>query len=287
MDDTTIGARVRAARAAAGLTLREFSARLGVSPATMSALENGKTGISAVRLQQIGTELDVSISELLRPRKSASVETRQRSNGSSVSRVGPGDWREYGPLAMSPVLAAALASIRQKGYHGCTVREIAERANLSVPGIYHHHRSKQEMLVALLELTMDDLLRRSVAARSEGHTPAARFALIIESVALFHANRPELGFLGATEMRSLLPHHRERIAGLRRDQQRMVDDEVDAAVADGTFETVHPREASRASITLCTSLPQWFHADGPDSAQDVAKLYVAFALELVGARSTR
>ena len=184
------------------------------------------------------------------------------------------------------MLAAALAAIRQKGYHGCTVRDIADRAKLSVPGIYHHYRSKQDMLVALFDLTMEDLLRRSAAARADASAPAQRFALIVESLALFHSNRRDLGFLGATEMRSLLPHSRRRIAALRVDQQRMIDDEVELAIHDGTFTTRRPHEAARAVVTMCTALPQWFHPNGPVSPQEIADLYVEFALDLVGFRET-
>lgn len=282
LDDVTIGARVRAGRTAMGLTLRELAIRLHVSPATMSALENGKTGIGLTRLQQIAGVLGLSVSDLLRERQEppgGAVPAARRGARSTVD----GDWRAYGPLQLDPVLAAALAAIRDKGYHGCTVREIAERADLSVPGIYHHYRSKQDMLVALLDLTMEDLLRRSLAARDAGATAAERFALIIESVALYHSNRPELAFLGASEMRSLLPHSRTRIAALRRDQQQMVDDEVNAAIADGTFTTARHHDASRAVVTMCTALPQWFDPNGPASPQDIATLYVGFALDLMGA----
>jgi AcrR family transcriptional regulator len=37
-----------------------------------------------------------------------------------------------------------------------------------VPGIYHHWPTKQHLLVALLDRTMEDLLERARAARAEG-----------------------------------------------------------------------------------------------------------------------
>ena len=54
------------------------------------------------------------------------------------------------------------------------------------------------MLLSLFDLTMTDLLARSRAARDEGTDPVSRFCLLVESLALFHTHRRELGFIGAS-----------------------------------------------------------------------------------------
>ena len=61
------------------------------------------------------------------------------------------DWREFRPLDLDPVLEAALEAFVEVGYHGATVRDIARRCGLSVPGMYHHYLTKQQMLVTLLD----------------------------------------------------------------------------------------------------------------------------------------
>ncbi len=40
------------------------------------------------------------------------------------------------------VLLAALECFVERGYHGTTIRQIANRAGVSVPGLYHHYASK-------------------------------------------------------------------------------------------------------------------------------------------------
>jgi len=199
--------------------------------------------------------------------------------------VADADWRVFARLELDPPLTAALAAFLEFGYHGATMRDIAQRAGLSVPGVYHYYRSKQEMLVAILDVTMTDLLGRTTAARAEGRDPVERFALIVECLALFHTHRRELGFVGASEMRSLVPAERARVASARRAQQRMVDEEVEQACRTGLFAVARPHEAGRAVVTMCTALPQWFSGTGPATAEEVAEQYVQFALDLV--RSTR
>lgn len=191
------------------------------------------------------------------------------------------DWRAYPPLVLEQPLHAALTAFLEFGYHGATMREIAQRAGLSVPGVYHYFSSKQEMLVAILDLTMDDLLARSRAARGEGRDPVMRFALLVECLALYHTHRRELGFVGASEMRSLVPEQRSRVVAARRSQQRMVDEEAEHAVRSGDFRTQRPHEAARAVVTMCTALPQWFESGGDLTAEQVASQYVGFALDIM------
>jgi AcrR family transcriptional regulator/DNA-binding XRE family transcriptional regulator len=280
------GRRVRELRTARGLTLREIADRLQVSTATMSAIENGRTGVSAERVARLAEELGVPVQRMFgAPDTDAppSPPSVRAADGARGARAEPstGDWRTFPPLRMDQALAGALSAFLEFGYHGATMRTIAERAHISVAGLYHYYASKQNMLVALLDLTMTDLLMRSTAARDQGGDPVERFALLVECLALYHTHRRELGFVGASEMRSLSPEARRSVAAARNEIQRMVDHEVEEAVRRGDFRTTLPREAARAVVTMCTALPQWFRATGPATAEQVAAQYVDFALDLV------
>lgn len=206
-----------------------------------------------------------------------------------TTQQGALDWRRYEPLALGPVLSAAADAFVQVGYHGATVRDIARRCGLSVPGIYHHYLTKQDMLVRLLDLLMEDLLQRSQTAVSEGgDNPVRRFGLLVENLALTHTYRRDLAFIGASEMRSLEPANRKRIIAMRREQQRMVDAEVEAGVAAGRFRTSVPHEASRAVVAMCTGIVQWYRDDKQFIPEEIAGQYVDFALSVVSAtRSAR
>jgi AcrR family transcriptional regulator/transcriptional regulator with XRE-family HTH domain len=278
------GERLRQLRLDRGLR------RLEISPATVSAVENGRRRLSLTRLGQAAEILDARIEDLRTgerseeepPAGSAGVPQTPPGGAPADAVTGPpSNWRIFAPLELNPPLTAALTAFLEFGYHGATMRAIAQRAGLSVPGVYHYYASKQEMLVAILDITMADLLARTTAARAEGRDPVERFALIVECLALYHTHRRELGFVGASEMRSLVPRERARVAAARRAQQRMVDDEVERACRDGDFAVPRPHEASRAVVTMCTALPQWFDGRGPATAEEVAAQYVEFALDLM------
>ncbi|MGQ4615134.1 TetR family transcriptional regulator [Nocardia sp. R7R-8] len=275
---------IRRARRAAGLSLREVAGRLGVSPATLSAVETGKTGISIARLARVSDVLGVPIAHLLGDASAAAPPSFVRADSEPGAQ---GGWREFAPLDVDPVLAAALASFVEIGYHGTTVRAIAGRAGTSVAGLYHHYRDKHELLVRILDLTMDELHWRVRAARVEGRDSVHRVRLIVEALALFHTHRRDLGFIGASEMRSLSPSERARIARSRRDLQAILDDAIAEAHAEGRITIPQVRAAGRAIATMCTAIPQWFRESGPATPEEVAVQYGDFALGVLGVDPVR
>ncbi|MGW4716458.1 TetR family transcriptional regulator [Nocardia sp. NPDC004260] len=275
---------IRDARRAAGLSLREVARRLEVSPATLSAVETGKTGISIARLTRLSDVLGVPVAHLL---GGAFPAVRPSYGRADSERDAQGDWREFAPLDVDPVLAAALASFVEIGYHGTTVRAIARRAGTSVPGLYHHYRDKHDLLVRILDLTMDELHWRVRAARAEGRDSIHRLRLIVEALALFHTHRRDLGFIGASEMRSLSPGERARIASSRRAIQAILDDAIAEAHAERRIANPQIRAAGRAIATMCTAIPQWFRESGPATPEEVAAQYGDFALGVLGVDPVR
>ncbi|MDR7167181.1 AcrR family transcriptional regulator/DNA-binding XRE family transcriptional regulator [Nocardia kruczakiae] len=277
-----VGSRVRQARTDAGLSLRATAERIGVSPATLSAVENDKTGVSIARLRALAAALDTTVAWLIdespAPRPS---RPRLRTSGTH-ERDATRAWREFPPLDIDPVLAAAIDSFVETGYHGATMRSIAHRAKMSVPGVYHHYRDKQELLVRALDLTMDELHWRTRAARGEAAGGRDRLIRVVEALALFHTHRRELAFIGASEMRSLTPDNRRRITASRNEIQYLLDADIDTALAEADLPAAHARVAGRAIATMCTSLPQWFRLDGPASPEQIATEYADFALGLLG-----
>ncbi len=95
-DYPQMGERLRAARAARSLSLRELAGRLGVSPSLISQIETGRANPSVSSLYALAAELDVSLDELL---------FNDRRAGESASVVSGG--RASGAVAPSPVQRAA------------------------------------------------------------------------------------------------------------------------------------------------------------------------------------
>ncbi|MET4059920.1 AcrR family transcriptional regulator [Arthrobacter sp. UYP6] len=193
------------------------------------------------------------------------------------------DWRIFSDQELPPVLAAALECFVEQGFHGTTIREVAGRAGLSVPGVYHHYPSKSALLVDIAQRAMADLFRRSQAALAEaGPSAEDRFRLLIECLVLFHAHRSDHAFIAASEIRSLAGEARTAHLAARDRQQRLLTEVVDDGVAAGVFTTPFPVDSARAVITMCTGVAQWYRAAGELSPEDLAARYIVIARAAVG-----
>ena len=294
----SVGARLRRARLRRGMSGRELAAAIGVSPATLSQLENDKAQLTVARLESIATALGVSACDILAQRGAdpvTGIDTGTTRSGtptaasptaaSPTSGKSASDWRRYGPLRSDPVLAAALAEFLELGYHGTTMRRIAGRSGVSVPAIYARHDSKQAILMCILDATMTDLEWWTAAALAEGDDPVGRFRCLVENLALYHTYRRDLGFIGASEVRALEPGNQAVVSARRNRQQELVDQQVRAGVAAGLFTTGSPDDAARVVVSMCTALPTWWHPGGRLSPEEVAAEYVGYALNLVGLRT--
>lgn len=282
--DNDVGRSIRQARRAAGMSVRALAEHVQLSVGTISAIENGKTGVSTRRLRELAAALGTTGSALLEPGPDHADSTSY-GRQAAVSAE-PADWRQFPDLPLDPVLSAAIDSFVESGYHGTSMRMLADRARLSVPGIYHHYRDKQELLVQILTVTMSELHWRVAAASQEADDPLTEIARIVEALALFHTHHRKLAFIGASEMRSLTGANRRLIAGERTRLQHVLDDAIDRATVAGLIAPADGATASRAIATMCTSLPQWFNPEGPISAEHIAASYVVYAMAMLRAKST-
>lgn len=272
------GEAVRQLRIGRGVSLRELARRIEVSPATVSAIENGKTGLKVDRLHQIAEALGVNASSLVSNTSHAPIP---RPVAGAV-RTNT-DWRAFPALAIDPVLQAAIDAFVAVGYHGASMRTVARLCNMGVSSVYHHYENKQELLFAILTVTMDDLVWRMQAARDEGSDPIERIRFLTTALALYHTRRIELSFIGASEMRSLSPAGRSRIVADRDLVQAIFETEVAAAIAAGQAHVPEPKTPSRAIVTMCTALASWFRPGGRSTPEQIADEYAEIALRVVDA----
>jgi AcrR family transcriptional regulator len=180
------------------------------------------------------------------------------------------------------ILLAALTCFVEKGYHGTTVREIAARSDVSVPGLYHHFASKHAILERLIDRVMDDLYEETQDARkAAGSDPLARFDAVVCAHVRFHCERIEESFIGNSELRSLSSPARRRMSRKRHRQQGLFDEIIVDGAACGLFDLQLPLESSRALASMCTSVATWFRRDGSRSANEVVNHYRTLARDLV------
>src|SRR6201992_3521536 len=72
------------------------------------------------------------------------------------------------------ILDAAATVFYEKGFHGVGVDELGPRAGMSGPTLYRYFSSKEEILAALFNEAMDELVSATAMVHDDPHADLAR-----------------------------------------------------------------------------------------------------------------
>jgi AcrR family transcriptional regulator len=92
---------------------------------------------------------------------------------------------------MDRILATSLQLFCEKGYYATSIEEIAKQAQISKGLLYHYFRSKEEVLSALVDRRIEDVLVVMNAAKRK-RTPAAQIRHIVEGALADVEQQPEV-----------------------------------------------------------------------------------------------
>jgi AcrR family transcriptional regulator len=214
-------------------------------------------------------------------------DTRSTRRDRSRNRAAPPGTAPAGTAAVEPaavaIVNAAVALMFENGFHGTSVRQIAERAGMSVANVYYYFPSKHDLLFRFMTDSVVELTAELDATVAEAtDEPAARLAAVVRLFVERHTLRQAAAFVAATELRSLAPEARADIVGRRDRIEAVFRTIVAEGVAAGTFTVADPALAARAILDMGSSVSSWYRPGGVLSGEEVAARYVGFAMELVG-----
>ncbi len=79
------------------------------------------------------------------------------------------------------ILEAARDVFARRGFHQASIREIARTADLSLAGLYHYVRGKDELLFLVLDHALDTLLGALDQALQTARTPELKLLALIQT----------------------------------------------------------------------------------------------------------
>lgn len=187
----------------------------------------------------------------------------------------------------SDIRSAALLRFSQQGYHGTTLRQLANDLGVTPAAFYYYYTTKDELLTELVEgiLTRDLARVREIRAANDDSLDAMVYNHVsdccthqLEAIVLAH------------DTKSLPPRFRKRVHRLVRDYE----DEFAACIAaEYGLEGPDLQLATKAVLGMGHNVTQWYRADGPLSPDVIAEHYTQYArgvLEVAkesGARARR
>jgi AcrR family transcriptional regulator len=169
--------------------------------------------------------------------------------------------------SLDSLLDVAVAVFNERGYEATSMDTLAERLGVTKSAIYHHVRSKVELLELALDRALDGLF---AVLSSAGQGPAIdRLEAVVRgSVRVLVAELPFVTLLLRVRGNSPVESH---ALGRRREFDRAVTELVRDCVAEGSVRPdVDPALTSRLLFGTVNSLTEWYRPGGDLSADALA-----------------
>lgn len=166
----------------------------------------------------------------------------------------------------------------QHGYEVASLRQIAAGVGIKVGSLYNHISSKEELLLAVMGGTMDDLLGLADAALEGVDDPVDRLIAFMECHVRFHAERAQEVFIGNSELRSLHDDARATITEKRADYRRKIEGLVEEARDDSVPEPLNVRLHAFSIVAIGTHVASWYRPDGGLTLEEIIETYTKIVL---------
>ncbi len=185
------------------------------------------------------------------------------------------------------VLQAAVGLLAERGYGGCSMAAVAERAGIATGSMYRHFASKAELSVELFRRVVNREVAAVHDAVARHDTPKARIAAVVETFAARALRAPRLAHALLVEPADTVVNA-ERLV-FRRTFRDVLAAEIAAALAAGQLPPQDPQLTAAAIVgataeALTGPLAAAPPPDAGTTPDAVVPALVSFTLRALGER---
>ncbi len=107
------------------------------------------------------------------------------------------------------ILTVAEELFSAQGYHGLSMRQIAELVGVSKAAIYYHFENKEQLFLAILDAYLDEMEAMIDQVRAQEKTARSRIRRLVENILNQPVAQRSIIRLGSQEMAQLSPEAKD------------------------------------------------------------------------------
>jgi AcrR family transcriptional regulator len=159
----------------------------------------------------------------------------------------------------------------KNGYHATGINELCEANDLGKGTLYHYIDSKEDLLAAIHDRVMDEVMAGADRVVAAGGTPSTHLAMLGDELLDVIHRYPDHVWVFLHEFPALTGERAARFRERRREYERRVEAVLKAGVKAGEFRTLDPWLTARAWLGMHNYTYLWLRPERQLSARDVAK----------------
>jgi AcrR family transcriptional regulator len=161
----------------------------------------------------------------------------------------------------------------QNGYHATGINELCAANELGKGALYHYIGSKEELLAAIHDRVMDEVLASGARAAASGGSPTEQLVRLGDELLDIITRYPDHVWVFLHEFPALTGERAETFRQRRREYERQVESVLAAGIKAGEFRKVDPRLTALAWLGMHNYTYLWWKADHRLSARDIARRF--------------
>jgi AcrR family transcriptional regulator len=176
------------------------------------------------------------------------------------------------------IIQAAAQIFRQKGYHGTSMKDIADAVHLQKASLYHHVTGKQDILVTILDQALDLLIDDMEQVAYSNVSPQEKIRAAMRTYVKRLTEDIDLATVLLMEHRSLDDDLRVIHVDRRDRFEALWRGIVQEGIDTGVFRPVDARLTSFAFLGVLNWLITWYRQDGSLSGEQIADRFAELLL---------
>lgn len=180
------------------------------------------------------------------------------------------------------ILKSATILFKEKGYHGTTIRDIAEMSGMLSGSLYAHIRTKEDLLFEITNEVADHFLSRLEGVVVQALSPVSKFKQGLISHIQVVEEHWDAASVFSHEWRALGDERRAVIQRKRDDYEALWARIFEEGVSAGMFYGDHVRFARIVTLSVANWSYQWYRPGGPRTAEQVAEELAEVLLRGIG-----
>jgi AcrR family transcriptional regulator len=169
------------------------------------------------------------------------------------------------------ILRTAARIFAEKGYHSTTMRDISRETQVSLAGLYHYCKSKEELLFLIQDNCFGRVLERLQERLRETNESIEKLRLVIENhLSFFAANMAEMKVL-SHEADSLAGELHARVSGKKQQYTQLVRRILSEVRRAGCRRKLNLTVATYALFGMMNWIYNWYDPRGPLSVAELVE----------------
>ena len=178
------------------------------------------------------------------------------------------------------IIDAAASVFAERGYHGASTQDVADRLGMRQASLYYYFPSKESALEQVCLRSVGDFVEPAQAIADGPGGAAEKLAAIIRSHLAPVESRGDYVRCFLRERRFLPRDSARRIRRVARRYESILQGVIVAGIAAGELRRdIDPRLATLALLGMCNAAMEWYGREANASVARVADMFTGLALD--------